>query len=139
MRWGSNGSWVLVAIQTAWAWLHKMRRAMVRPGRERLSGLVEVDETYVGGLEKGVHGRQTEKKTIVVIAVEIRLPKGFGRVRLGRVPDVSARSLVPFVRVPLSQARSCTPMAGRDTTNSPSGDMSGRSPSSRPLQSPPMS
>lgn len=88
----------LGSYQTAWAWLHKMRRAMVRPGRERLRGLVEVDETYVGGLEKGVHGRQTEKKTIVVIAVEIRLPKGFGRVRLGRVPDVSARSLVPFVR-----------------------------------------
>jgi transposase-like protein len=86
------------SYQTAWAWLHKMRRAMVRPGRENLSGFVEVDETYVGGLEEGAHGRQTEKKAIVVIAVEIRFPMGFGRVRLGRVPDVSARSLVPFVR-----------------------------------------
>jgi transposase-like protein len=88
----------LGSYQTAWAWLHKMRRAMIRPGREKLSGLVEVDETYVGGLEEGVHGRHTEKKAIVVIAVEIHLPMGFGRVRLGRVPDVSAESLVPFVR-----------------------------------------
>ena len=86
------------SYQTAWAWLHKMRRAMVRPGREDLSGFVEVDEAYVGGLEEGAHGRQTEKKAIVVIAVEIHFPKGFGRVRLGRVPDVSAQSLTPFVR-----------------------------------------
>ncbi len=82
----------LGSYQTAWAWLHKIRRAMVRPGRERLSGLVEVDETYVGGLEEGVRGRQTEKKAIVVIAVEIRLPKGFGRVRLGRVPVCGVQS-----------------------------------------------
>ena len=86
------------SYQTAWAWLHKLRRAMIRPGREKLSGLVEVDETYVGGLEEGVHGRHTEKKVIVVIAVEIHVPMGFGRVRLGRVSDVSAESLVPFVR-----------------------------------------
>lgn len=86
------------SYQTAWAWLHKMRRAMIRPRRENLSGFVEVDETYVGGLEEGAHGRQTEQKAIVVIAVEILFPKGFGRVRLGRVADVSARSLVPFVR-----------------------------------------
>ncbi len=86
------------SYQTAWAWLHKMRRAMIRPGREKLSGFVEVDETYVGGLEEGVHGRHTEKKAIVVIAVEIHVPMGFGRIRLGRVPDVSAESLVPFVR-----------------------------------------
>jgi len=47
----------LGSYQTAWAWLHKLRRAMVRPGRDRLSGLVEVDETYVGGEEVGVRGR----------------------------------------------------------------------------------
>lgn len=86
------------SYQTAWAWLHKMRRAMVRPGREKLHGLVEVDETYVGGLEEGAHGRQTEKKAIVVIAVEIHVPMGFGRVRLGRVPDVSGESLMQFVQ-----------------------------------------
>src|SRR5271157_2413821 len=55
---------------TAWTWLHKLRRAMVRPGRDRLSGRVEVDETYVGGLEEGVRGRQTETKALVAIACE---------------------------------------------------------------------
>ncbi len=87
----------LGSYRTAWTWLHKLRRAMVRPGRDRLSGYVEVDETYVGGKEKGVHGRQTEKKAIVAIVVEVHFPKGFGRIRMGRVPDVSAASLTPFV------------------------------------------
>lgn len=85
------------SYQTAWTWLHKMRHAMVRPGRERLSGKVEVDETYVGGAETGVRGRATEKKAIVVVAIEINEPFGFGRVRLRQVPDVSGASLVPFV------------------------------------------
>jgi hypothetical protein len=51
--------------KTAWTWLHKLRRAMVRVGRDRLTGSVEVDETYVGGLEEGVRGRQTETKALV--------------------------------------------------------------------------
>lgn len=85
------------SYQTAWTWLHKMRHAMVRPGRDRLSGKVEVDETYVGGAETGVRGRETEKKAIVVVAVEIHELFGFGRVRLRQVPDVSGASLVPFV------------------------------------------
>ena len=55
----------LGSYRTAWALLHKLRRAMVRPGRERLSGRVEVDETYVGGEEEGLHGRQTQKKALV--------------------------------------------------------------------------
>lgn len=83
---------------TAWAWLHKLRRAMVRPGRDRLSGTVEVDESYVGGEEKGVRGRKTDQKAIVTIAVEMKNPKGFGRIRLRHVPDVSAESLVGFIR-----------------------------------------
>lgn len=87
----------LGSYQTGWAWLHKLRRAMVRPGRERLSGCVEIDESYVGGEEEGTHGRQTYKKAIVVIAVEIREPKGFGRIRVQRVSDVSSASLTPFV------------------------------------------
>jgi len=88
----------LGSYQTAWAWLHKLRRAMVRPGRERLSGRIEVDETYVGGTEKGgKRGRGAERKEIVVIAVEVHSPKGFGRVRMRRVPDVAGTSLVPFV------------------------------------------
>ena len=86
------------SYQTAWTWLHKMRNAMVRPGRERLSGSVEVDETYVGGKEEGVSGRFTEKKAVVAVAVEVHEPKGFGRVRLRQVPDVSSASLVGFVQ-----------------------------------------
>ena len=68
---------------------------MVRPGRDQLAGTVEVDESYVGGTEQG---RQTNTKSIVVIAVELIEPKGFGRVRLRKVPDVSGDSLVAFVR-----------------------------------------
>ena len=62
------------------------------PGRA-----VEVDEAYVGGVEEGVDGRQTETKSTVAIAIEIRQPKGLGRVRMQRVPDVSQESLLPFV------------------------------------------
>ncbi len=87
----------LGSYQTAWSWLHKLRRAMVRPGRDRLRGRVEVDETYVGGVEQGASGRGTEKKAIVVIAVEMLRPRGFGRIRMQRVADVSGGSLIPFV------------------------------------------
>lgn len=86
----------LGSYQTAWAWLHKLRRAMVRPGRDRLRGFVEVDETYVGGVEEGVDGRETYDKSLVVIAVEV-FSRGFGRVRLATVPDVRRPSLVGFV------------------------------------------
>jgi transposase-like protein len=86
----------LGSYQTAWAMLHRYRSAMVRPGRERLGGEVEVDETYVGGEEPGAHGRGTTK-AIVAIAVEVREPRGLGRVRAQLVPDLSAASLIPFV------------------------------------------
>ena len=88
----------LGSYQTAWTWLHKLRRVMVRPGRDMLSGRVEIDETYVGGDEDGVQGRQTETKAIVAIAVEVHSPKGFGRIRLKKVPDVSAMSLQGFIQ-----------------------------------------
>jgi transposase-like protein len=90
----------LRSYQTAWSWLHKLRRAMVRPGRDRLHGVVEVDETYVGGLEeatRGLLGRRTEKKALVAIAIEILSPKGFGRVRLRKIPNASSPSLSKFV------------------------------------------
>jgi transposase-like protein len=87
----------LGSYQTAWTILQKLRTAMVRPGRDRLHGTVEVDETYVGGIEHGVRGRGTDSKFIVMIAIEVLSPKGFGRVRLQRVNDVSAASLIPFV------------------------------------------
>ena len=64
----------LGSYETAWTWLHKLRHAMVRPDRDRLSGWVEVDETLVGGLEEGVAGRQTESKALVIIAAEAFAP-----------------------------------------------------------------
>jgi len=99
----------LGSYQTAWTMLRKFRTAMVRPGREKLSGTVEVDETYVGGVEQGKRGRAAEQKFIVVIAIEVLDPKGYGRVRLRRVPDVSSASLLPFVRGAVeSGAQVCT-------------------------------
>lgn len=82
---------------TAWTWLHKFRRAMVRPGRDRLSGQVEADETYVGGAEEGVHGREMVGKALVAIAAE-EDGRGIGRIRLRRIADASAASLEAFVR-----------------------------------------
>jgi transposase-like protein len=87
----------LGSYQTAWTMLQKLRTAMVRPGRDRLHGSVEVDETYVGGIERGVRGRGIDTKFIVVIAIEVLPSKGFGRVRLQRLNDVSGASLIPFV------------------------------------------
>jgi transposase-like protein len=86
----------LGSYETAWAWMHKLRRAMVDPDRVRLGGLVEVDETYIGGASAGRDGRGTDK-TLVVIAVELVEPKGMGRIRLGRVPDASGNALRGFV------------------------------------------
>ena len=87
----------LGSYQTAWAMLHRYRAAMVRPGRERLSGLVEVDETFVAGHEEGRPGRAAETKSLVAIAVEIKQPKGFGRVRMQRVDAIRSEFLIPFI------------------------------------------
>jgi ISXO2-like transposase domain/Transposase zinc-ribbon domain len=84
------------SYQTAWAWLHKLRRAMVRPGRELLTGCVEVDETLIGGVKPGKPGRSLDGKALVVIAVECH-DGGPGRVRLGRIPNASADVLTDFV------------------------------------------
>lgn len=86
----------LKSYKTAWTWLHKLRRAMVRPGRDRLSGRVQVDETYIGAGEKGVRGRGTESKALVVVAAQEN-GKRVGRIRMRRVQDASAASLHPFV------------------------------------------
>ena len=69
---------------------------MVRPGRDRLQGWVEVDETYVGGVEEGVSGRQTETKALVAVACEQDGP-ATGRIRLRQIADASAASLQAFV------------------------------------------
>ena len=86
----------LRSYEKAWTWLHKIRRAMVRPGRDRLAGIVEIDETYLGGIEEGVRGRQTEKKALIVVAAQ-EDGRGVGRIRLRRIADASARSLIPFI------------------------------------------
>jgi len=84
------------SYRTAWTWLHKFRRLMVFPGRGKLTGNVEVDETFVGGKKSGKRGRGAGGKALVVIAVEI-LEKGSGRVRLSLVPDASQESLAKFI------------------------------------------
>jgi transposase-like protein len=84
------------SYRVAWTMLQRYRVAMVRAERERLSGEVEIDETLVGGVEKGGKRGRGTSKCIVVIAVEVRQPKGFGRVRMRHVPDASGVSLLPF-------------------------------------------
>jgi transposase-like protein len=86
----------LGSYKTAWLMLQKLRQAMVRVGRDQLVGTVEVDETYVGGAEEGVRGRELIKKALVVIAVEVEGRK-MGRVRISHIPDASGKSLVGFV------------------------------------------
>src|SRR5450432_590788 len=86
----------LGSYRTACAWLHKLRRAMVRPGRDRLRGRIEVDETFVGGEEDGHRGRRRGDKSLLVIAVEVE-GKRVGRIRLRSIPDASAASLHSFI------------------------------------------
>jgi transposase-like protein len=87
----------LGSYKTAWAMLHKLRRAMVRPGRDPLAGVVEVDEAYWGGEETGATGRQTDLKTRIIVATE-EDGNGIGRIRLRTIPDVSKASLHGFIR-----------------------------------------
>ena len=83
---------------TAWAMLHRLRSVLVRPGRDLLTGMVEVDETFIGGEEPGLRGgRQRGKKALVGIAVEVAEPRGIGRCRMQILADASAESLHPFV------------------------------------------
>lgn len=87
----------LGSYETAWTWLHKIRRAMIRPGRDRLRGSVEVDETYIGGLEEGLRGRGAGNKTLVVIATQMVEKKKIGRIRMKQIPDASSESLHGFI------------------------------------------
>jgi len=87
----------LGSYHTAWNWLHKLRRAMVRPGRDRLTGVVEVDETFLGAPQPGKRGRGAGGKTLVLIAAQAD-GKKIGRIRLARIADASAASLEPAVR-----------------------------------------
>jgi len=87
----------LSSYRTAWTWLHKLRCAMVRPGRDKLSGVVEVDETYIGASKPGKRGRGASGKSLVLVVVEDK-GKHFGRIRLCRIADASSDSLVPAVQ-----------------------------------------
>jgi len=87
----------LKKYETAWTLLHKLRRAMVRPGRDLLTGRVEVDECYIGGLEEGLPGRLNLQKALIVVAAQEDGP-GIGRIRMRHIVDASAASLVPFVQ-----------------------------------------
>lgn len=84
------------SYRTAWAWLHKLRRAMVRPDRDLLSGSVQVDETFVGAAKEGKRGRGAEGKILVLIFAQGE--KRIGRVRLSVIPDASAESLVAAIK-----------------------------------------
>ena len=96
----------LGSYQTAWSMLHRLRRSMVRPDRDQLSGKVEVDESYVGGPGRFLSHKnpgqmrrwqKNTAKAIVAVAVEVHEPKGFGRIRLRRVPQAAETHLLPFV------------------------------------------
>jgi transposase-like protein len=82
----------LGSYETAWAWMHKLRTAMVRPGRDKLSGTVEVDETLVGGEHEGKRGRGAQGRELVLIAVE-DTEHGMGRIRLKHIPNASSKTL----------------------------------------------
>ena len=82
--------------ETAFTMLHKLRSAMVRQGRDKLSALVEADETYIGGPEPGKPGRGAAGKVIVAGAVDLR-GKNANRVRLMVVPDVTQETLTGFI------------------------------------------
>ncbi|PKG86869.1 IS1595 family transposase, partial [Colwellia sp. 75C3] len=93
----------LGSYETAWTMLHRLRRAMVRPSREFLKGEVEVDETYLALTERGNHKsgkscKSNTTKALVVIAVEILQPKGFGRIRVQRIEKADSANLMPFIR-----------------------------------------
>lgn len=83
----------LGSYETAWTWLHKLRRAMIRPGRDRLAGLVEVDVVPVGGAQEGSPGA----RTLIVIAAQVN-GTGIGRIRMRRLPSLSADAIADFVR-----------------------------------------
>lgn len=85
------------SYQTAWLWLHKLRRAMVRPGRSKLQGTVEEDECFIDGAITGTKYGRGCGLPLVVGAVEIS-GKKVGRVRLALVETCGSESLTPFTR-----------------------------------------
>jgi len=84
------------SYRTAWNWLHKLRRAMIRPGRDRLHGVVEVDEAFIGGSRPGKRGRGAAGKSLVLVAAEAN-GKKIGRIRMVRIADASAANLLAAI------------------------------------------
>jgi len=86
------------SYKTVWTWLQKLRRAMLRPGRDKLSGIIEVDETYIGRTEIGMgkQGKDAETKVLVVIATEC-IGKKIGRVRFKCIKEATPENLIPFI------------------------------------------
>lgn len=104
----------LKKYETAWTLLHKLRRAMVSPGRDLLAGRVEVDECYIGGLEEGLPGRLNLQKALIVVAAQEDGP-GIGRIRMRHILDASAANLVPFVQDSVEPGSVSILMDGWDT------------------------
>lgn len=131
----------LGSYQTAWAMLHRFRSVMVRPGRNLLSGDVEVDETFIGGVKPGKRGRGAVGKALVVIAVEQLTPKGFGRARMAVISDATAPTLRGFLldhiekgSVVLSDGLKSYPLAvGNEFTHKPFNVASSGIPAHIPL------
>lgn len=97
------------SYDTAWHMLHRLRRGMVNEQRTLLTGLIEADETMIGGPAKGYKGRgvtAARHKTLVAGAVEVlvymdkkdRRRERAGRVRLQVIPDASETSIGTFMR-----------------------------------------
>src|SRR5689334_8171298 len=98
----------LGSYQTAWTWLHKLRKAMLRPDREPLAGRVEADETHVGGPRPGKRGRGAAGKTLVGGAVEAARGGRLGRLRLAPLADASAESLEAFLAARVAKPATVT-------------------------------
>jgi len=86
------------SYQTSWGWLQKLRSVMIRPGREPLSGRIELDETFVGGQKEGTRGRGAEGKTLGLVAIEGEKGKKLGRVRFRIIPNAKSETIRPFVQ-----------------------------------------
>ena len=92
------------SYETVWTWLQKLHRAMIRPGRDMLTGVVEVDETYIGGIEagSGIQGRGSETKTLVTVATEC-IGKQIGKVRFRCIDSATSENLISFIRDNITQ------------------------------------
>jgi transposase-like protein len=84
------------SYETAWAWMHKLRRAMVRPDRDRLEGIVEVDETFVGGVSRGMPGASSDKVPVMIAVEKTGTGRKLGRIRLEVTDRPGTLELVDF-------------------------------------------